>query len=280
MKKIGQDLHPISMQHMSAEKLGTGKTKSAKRHRREFEKDCVRLEADAVCATSMSSGGPVLDGFTFKLILVDEAAQSTEPESLVPLCQATDTTRVQLIGDHQQLPPVLHSQWTRRAGLGVSLFERLFMTPGIPHVVLDMQYRMHPTIAQWPSTEFYQGAVSSHPSTDRRPFISGFPRHSGDAVAFIHVGGQERREGNSYDNQKEALIVRKVLEQILPPRGHVAADQVGIITPYEAQQRLLVHSMPVPVAIASVDSFQGQEKDLIVLSTVRAGGTGIGFVGD
>ena len=103
-ERIGHDLHPISMQHMSASALGTGTGKSVKRQRREFEKDCVRAQADAVCTTSMSSGGPVLDEFTYELILVDEAAHPTEPDSLVPRCLGTHTARAQLCGDHQQLP--------------------------------------------------------------------------------------------------------------------------------------------------------------------------------
>ncbi len=73
---------------------------------------------------------------------------------------------------------------------------------------------------------------------------------------------------------------REVLDQIFNARGSIAAENVGIIAPCDAQKALLRKLMPESLAIASVDSFQGQEKELIVLSTVRAGGDGIGFVGD
>ena len=102
--KIGPDLHSISIHHVSASEIGTGKPRNMQRERRVFEKECVG-GADAMCETTMSSGGPALDEMTYELIIVDEAAQSTEPETLVPLRQATPTTRFQLFGDHQQLPP-------------------------------------------------------------------------------------------------------------------------------------------------------------------------------
>ena len=110
---------------------------------------------------------------------------------------------------------MLHSEVARQAGLGVSLFERLFVMPGIPHVVLNEQYRMHPTIAEWPSIMFYAGAVHSHWKNERREPIPGFPWRDGSAVAFVHVQGLEEADGNSYCNNLEAEVVRKVLEPIL-----------------------------------------------------------------
>ena len=100
----------------------------------------------------------------YDLIVVDEAAQSTEPELLVPIRASHAATRLFLFGDHQQLRPDLHSNVADFAGLCTSLFQRMYLTPGIPHTLLDVQYRMHPTIAQWPSHVFFSGRLTDDAS--------------------------------------------------------------------------------------------------------------------
>ena len=96
--------------------------------------------------------------WTSKLILVDEAAQATEPMTLIPFKLAGADTHVVLIGDHMQLAPTVLSAEAAFDGLGTSLFERLHRVGGVDPCTLTVQYRMHESIWSWPSREFYMGS--------------------------------------------------------------------------------------------------------------------------
>ena len=103
-----------------------------------------------------------------QLILVDEAAQATEPMTLIPLKLAGTDTHAVLIGDHRQLAPTVLSTEAEFDGLGTSMFERLIRVGGIDPWMLTVQYRMHESICSWPIREFYMGKLLCHSSVCAR----------------------------------------------------------------------------------------------------------------
>ena len=115
---------------------------------------------DVVIGTLEMASDLQVEAVPCQLILVDEAAQATEPMTLIPIKLAGTDTHVVLIGDHQkQLAPTVLSAGAAFDGLGTSMFERQTRAGGIDSWMLTVQYRMHPSICSWPSREFYMGTL-------------------------------------------------------------------------------------------------------------------------
>ena len=232
-----------------------------------------------------------------------QAAQATEPSTLVPLSRGCK--QAVLVGDHHQLPPTIVSRAAELEGAGISLFERL-ANAGVATQLLDTQYRMHPAICVFPATYFYGGQLKSSEglNSTSRPIPPGFhwPKHEWP-IAFISTNddAMETSVGNSYANYVEARMVAEVVSGVLgsgwgtrcPSSGRTVAPgvsaSIGVIAPYKAQvdalrQALLAVLTPQAmsaVEISSVDGFQGREKELIVFSATRANSGGrVGFVSD
>lgn len=197
-----------------------------------------------------------------------------------------------LVGDHCQLGPVVMCKKAARAGLSQSLFERLVVL-GIRPLRLEVQYRMHPQLSKFPSNFFYEGSLQNGVFADERRMKGvDFPWPQPDKpMLFYACQGQEEMAGSgtSYLNRTEAALVEKIATRFL--RSAVKPQQIGIITPYEGQRAYLVQHMQFQgalhaklyqeIEVASVDAFQGREKDLIVMSCVRSNEhQGIGFLND
>jgi hypothetical protein len=246
--------------------------------------------AEVVCATCSGAGSDMLEKSSFPAVLIDEAAQATEPAALVPLCRGARV--VALVGDHAQLPPtVLCRPADGSPGLAVSLFDRLARA-GVPPLLLDVQYRMHPALAHFPSRAFYGGALRSGTRAAHRPPPSGFPWPARYVpLAFLPCDGAERSEGTSHVNAAEADAVAAICRGLLST-GELSASDIGVVTPYAAQVRVLRRALapmrgpsapgaPPALEVASVDGFQGREKEVIVFSAVRASASGgVGFLAD
>ena len=260
--------------------------KRARHLRRQVEKRILE-EADVVCCTLVGAGDPRLNKMVFETVCIDECTQATECETLIPLVMGCK--RAVLIGDHEQLPPVLMNSRVIQAGLSTSLFERLVKN-GFKPLMLQIQYRMHPVLSEFPSNMFYEGHLQNGVSRVQRQAVADFPWPNLDApMLFYNVNGQEEMSGSglSYLNRTEASIVDKIVTRLL--KSGVTGDQIGIITPYEGQRHYLVTHMNASISrnvldlieIASVDSFQGREKDYIILTCVRSNEKqGIGFLKD
>ena len=240
--------------------------------------------ADVVLCTCVGSGADSIAKHNFAAVLIDETAQSTEPSCLVPLCHGC--RQLALVGDHKQLRPTVVSDEAARQGLQLSVFERLLRSGVTPHL-LDTQYRMHPSLADFASAEFYAGRLLSGTSPESRPPVRGFAWPSARVnVALVVSNAQEEgTAGASKRNQGEASTVTSIVRSVLAA-GELAAAQIGVVTPYASQVSLvrqLLAAMPAArgVEVKSVDGFQGREKELIVFSAVRAGrGGSLGFVSD
>ncbi|PPR96553.1 hypothetical protein GOBAR_AA24106 [Gossypium barbadense] len=204
----------------------------------------------------------------------------------------TTDKEVVLVGDHCQLGPVIMCKKAARAGLAQSLFERLVLL-GVKPIRLQVQYRMHPCLSEFPSNSFYEGTLQNGVTINERQ-SSGidFPWPVPNRPMFFYVQmGQEEisASGTSYLNRTEAANVEKIVTTFL--RSGVVPSQIGVITPYEGQRAYIVNYMSrngslrqqlyKEIEVASVDSFQGREKDYIIVSCVRSNEhQGIGFLND
>ncbi len=253
--------------------------------------DSVMEAAEVICATNIGSGHKILESKQFPIVLMDEASQATEPSSFVPIVRGA--RQLIMVGDHKQLPPTVISKRAQKGGLTKSLFERL-INLGIPTQMLTTQYRMHPVIREFPSERFYDGKLNDGCSREDRPAPAGFIWPDWDApVAMIPVEGSEEsdEEGSSKANRSEAAMVLKVVNELLVP-GDMQSNEIGIITPYNGQVRMLDDLFHESggrgpkdrypgLEIKSVDGYQGREKEVIVFSAVRANEEGeVGFLSD
>lgn len=272
----------------------TGELSSSdeKRYRtlkRKCESELLR-NSDVICCTCVGAGDPRLSKFQFKSILIDESTQATEPECMVPV--VLGAKQLILVGDHCQLGPVVMCKKAARAGLSQSLFERLVVL-GIRPIRLQVQYRMHPALSAFPSNTFYDGSLQNGVTAAERTINNlDFPWPQPEKPMFFYCSlGQEEisSSGTSYLNRTEASMVEKIATKFL--KAGIKPEQIGIITPYEGQRAYLVQYMQYSgslhqkfyqeIEVASVDAFQGREKDIIILSCVRANEhQGIGFLND
>ena len=256
---------------------------------RSLEREVLHA-ADVVCATCVGAGDPRLASFRFRRVLIDEATQAVEPEALIPLMMGCK--QAVLVGDHCQLGPVILNKKAARAGFCQSLFERLMLL-GVRPIRLAVQYRMHPALSIFPSNTFYEGALQNGVSAAERtvPAVAfPWPSPARPLMFWSQLGAEEiSASGTSYLNRTEAAAVEKTVTTLL--RCGVTPDQIGIITPYEGQRAHVVSTMArngplrqalyTEIEVASVDSFQGREKDYIILSCVRSNEhQGIGFLSD
>ena len=246
--------------------------------------------ADVICTTCVGAGDPRLASFRFRQVLIDEATQAMEAECLIGIVMGAK--QLVLVGDHQQLGPVVMCKKAAKAGLMQSLFERLVLL-GLRPIRLQVQYRMHPCLSEFPSDMFYEGTLQNGVSEAERlvPSIDfPWPVPTKPMFFYISNGCEEiSASGTSFLNRAEASTVEKVVTLFL--RMGVKSHQIGVITPYEGQRAYSVAYMQrngtlhkelyKDIEVASVDSFQGREKDFIILSCVRSNEhQGIGFLSD
>nr|XP_043619142.1 probable RNA helicase SDE3 [Erigeron canadensis] len=220
----------------------------------------------------------------FTHIFLDEAAQASEPETMIPISHfyRRDTVVV-LAGDHMQLGPVISSKDAESYGLGKSYMERLcestFYNEGNQNYVTKLvrNYRCHQHILSLPSELFYEGELISckeddtlHPLTwkDILPNPE-FP------VIFLGVQGVDEREGNnpSWFNRIEASEVVEIIIDLIEKKG-VKCQDIGVITPYRQQVLKISNALETfvgsEIKVGTVESFQGQEREVIIVSTVRS----------
>jgi ATP-dependent RNA/DNA helicase IGHMBP2 len=274
-----------------------GMKQEARQEAKSLLDDARRLEAQAVeqildradvlCATTTGLNSGVLGTRRFDLAVIDEACQSTEPGCWIPL-QWCD--RVVLAGDHCQLPPTVVSQEATKEGLDRSLFERCIDMLG-PSIArrLTVQYRMHQSIMEFSSLEFYDAELEAHAAV-REHLLADLPDVDAapiteSPVDFIDTAGASFDEelepdGESRMNRQEATLVGCKVQQLLD--AGLPATDIAVIAPYAAQVRLLREQLPEEeLEIDSVDGFQGREKEAVIISLVRSNPRGeIGFLGD
>lgn len=219
--------------------------------------------ASVICTTNTNASSEYLANITFDLVLIDEAAQSTEPSCLIPISKSK---KVILVGDHKQLPPTILSENAKE--LSISLFER--MLKNSRYVILDTQYRMNPLINEFPSNEFYSGLIKSHDSTKNN--LSTQQKN----VVFYDINGEQKIKSKSYYNNEEIDFIMQLLSDLIK-KHKINASDIGIISPYSEQVKHIKSQTPF-IDVNSIDGFQGKEKNIIIISLVRT--KGLGFLKD
>lgn len=221
----------------------------------------------------------------FSHIFLDEAGQASEPETLIPLshlCQKG--TVVVLAGDPMQLGPVIHSRYAESYGLGKSylarLFEYEFYNMGNENYVtkLVQNYRCHPEILHLPSELFYNGELvaSKEDTADSVAWVDLLPNRD-FPVLFVGIQGCDEREGSnpSWFNRFEISKVVEYIKILTESEGKkLNGEDIGVIAPYRQQvlklSDILEHEGFSGIKVGSVEQFQGQEREVIVISTVRS----------
>ncbi|CAM9226301.1 unnamed protein product [Chrysoparadoxa australica] len=284
-----QELRKLQMLKDEQGELVPADEKRFRRLRAMTEREILQA-ADVICATCVGAGDPRLSRLTFRQVLIDEATQAMEAEILIPIVQGAK--QVVLVGDHCQLGPVVVNKKAAKAGLNQSLFERLVLA-GIRPIRLQVQYRMHPCLSEFPSNMFYEGTLQNGVTeTERTMKQVDFPWPIVNKPMFFYTAnGVEEISGSgtSYLNRTEASMVEKIVTSFL--KNGVNPSQIGVVTPYDGQRSYLVNYMArsgslrsqlyAEVEVASVDSFQGREKDFIIVTCVRSNEhQGIGFLSD
>lgn len=227
--------------------------------------------AQLVCCTNSQAMNKILKDWPFKYVLEDEAAQCIELESL--LAMRKDTVKAILIGDPYQLSGFVQNPAAKAALYGRSLMRRL-SDIGYPSIMLDKQYRMDRLIADFPSNYIYDGNLTTGDSIDQR---EPYPI---DTYQLIDVIGKEQlSQQKSFFNLDEVSVI---VDWLNDHEGVIPMTDIAIITPYQAQCHQLTHALQKisGLTIQTIDGYQGQENKTVLLSLVRSGGSGIGFLSE
>ncbi|XP_065632688.1 uncharacterized protein LOC111996915 isoform X2 [Quercus suber] len=228
------------------------------------------------------------------ILIIDEAAQLKECESIIPL-QLPRLRHAILVGDERQLPAMITSNISKEVGFGRSLFERLSSLGCTKHL-LRIQYRMHPSISFFPNANFYDNQILDAPNVRGKSYEKQYlPGPMFGPYSFISViDGREEKDDSerSWRNMVEVSIVMKILKNLSKAwigTGFKQNYRIGVISPYAAQvvaiQERLGRKFDAldgfTVKVKSIDGFQGGEEDLIIISTVRSNTrASIGFTSD
>lgn len=251
-------------------------------------------QARVIASTLVGASNKILDGQHYSTLFIDEAAQALEPACWIAIRRAN---RVILAGDHCQLPPTVKSIAALKAGLGKTLMERIVDSKPEVVTLLDTQYRMNEEIMRFSSSWFYDGKVKADPITAHRGILDyDTPIEWVDDVANDDETVGETFVGETFGriNKVEARQVMELLqayfEKIGKKRIIDESIDVGIISPYRAQVQYLRHLIKKEaffkpfrhlLSVNTVDGFQGQERDVIIVSLVRSNNDGqIGFLRD
>ena len=251
-------------------------------------------EARVIACTLVGSANRLLEGQKFGTLFIDEAAQALEAACWIPIRRVS---RVILAGDHCQLPPTIKSFAAMKAGLGKTLMERIVENKPETVTLLKMQYRMNEEIMRFSSDWFYGNKVESAPEVKYRSILDlDIPMTWIDTSEFNYPLFREEFVGESFGriNRAEAELTLLALETYFKKIGkeRILDERldVGVISPYRAQVQYLRRLFKKReffkpyrslISVNTVDGFQGQERDIILISLVRANDEGqIGFLRD
>jgi ATP-dependent RNA/DNA helicase IGHMBP2 len=264
-----------------------------------FIAEDVLDKVQVITATLVGASNRNIKQLTFETVFIDEAAQALEPGCWIPIAKGT---RVILAGDHHQLPPTVKSETAARDGLRETLFEKCIQRQPTTARMLTVQYRMHHQIMGFSSEQFYDGQLEPHQRVRDAGLEAYDPSFAPDLpVEFLDTAGFGFTEitipeSRSTANPEEADLLLKRLAQLLEPYDQALHEQdplsIGVIAPYRAQINYLKDAIEENevlnnlqqqrrLSVGTVDSFQGQERDVIAISLTRSNRQGeIGFLSD
>jgi predicted DNA helicase len=235
--------------------------------------------SDVILSTNSSAALESIARTKFDVAIIDEASQATIPSVLIPIAKAH---RFILAGDHKQLPPTIISD--KAYELEKTMFEELIKVYPFKSQLLNVQYRMNSLLMKFPNAEFYNNSLKSDSTVDDitiNDIIKSGKKE--DALLFVDtsqtdsIGEKHLKDSKSIINKVEADIAVEITNDYL--NNGLSEDEIGIISPYADQVKIIQDRTPVEVK--TVDGFQGREKEIIIISTVRSNSDGnIGFLSD
>lgn len=255
----------------------------------QFITEDLLAKAQIITATLVGANHYTIRNLKFHTVVIDEAGQALEPACWIPISKAQ---KVIFAGDHLQLPPTIKSQQAAKDGLSSTLLEKCVALRPEAVILLEEQYRMNEAIMGFSSKEFYGNRLKAH-STVAHQLL--FP---GDVpLSFVDTAGcgfDEKQEGTSTTNPEEAAFLFKHLHKLVSElTGAYSTENfptIAVISPYKEQIRilnqLLLDSPELliyadKIAVNTIDSFQGQERDVVYISLTRSNTNGeIGFLND
>ena len=264
-----------------------------------FMTEEVLESVQVITCTLVGASNRHIRHLSFETVFIDEAAQALEPGCWIPIAKGQ---RLVLAGDHHQLPPTVKSEQAAREGLRETLFEKCIQRQPQTARMLTVQYRMHASIMGFSSEKFYDGQLVVHHRVRHAGLEAYDLRFAPDTpVEFIDTAGcgfleLAIPESRSTANPEEAHLLLERLAQLLAPYDPTEHDQgpltIGVIAPYRAQINYLKDAIEDSLvlnelllqrrlSVGTVDSFQGQERDIIAISLTRSNPQGeIGFLSD
>ena len=276
--QVASDIRPIVLeQQIELKRIELGKAKCNTKYLDAGLAKKILRSAQVIAVTCTGAGDAILNDFTFDFVVIDEATQATEPVSLIPISH--NCRQLVLIGDPQQLAPTLPSSNTTCDSLKTTLFHRLQRL--VPSFFLELQYRMHPVLMEFPSSCFYKGKLKSAvQGIDRMlPPIVSVPSLQTNPLLFIDSHFKEHRIGTSFANRKEADTIKYLVTLLL--NSNIPSADIAILTPYIGQVHTIRQCLPKHFDVSTIDSFQGRERDVIIFSAVRCNDRKeIGFLDD
>lgn len=291
-----------AMREMGGSRRGSYEERESARNRMSRLRDRatqleIQINADlfssahVIASTLVSSNHRVLNGHRFGTLFIDEAAQALEAACWIAIRKAD---RVVLAGDHCQLPATIKCHEAARGGLEKTLMEHVVSTKPSVVSLLKVQYRMNEAIMQFPSQWFYDGQLEAAPEIRHRGILDW-----DTPITWIDTTEMEFKEefvGETFGriNREEANLLLQELEAYIKRIGgqRILDERIdfGVISPYKAQVQYLRNKIKANAALRpyrslltvnTVDGFQGQERDVIFISLVRANDDGqIGFLND
>ena len=246
-------------------------------------------KAQVITATLVGANHYTVKALSYHTVIIDEAAQALEPACWIPILKAK---KLILAGDHNQLPPTIKSAEAARKGLAISLLEKSVENYPEAVTMLQVQYRMNELIMGYPATVFYNNQLMAADAVANHRLLP-----DEEPLAFIDTAGcgfEEKQEGTSTTNPEEAAFLFKHLSLLVSrlQQHYSPADfpTIGVISPYKRQIELLKEQLSgypgwqdilYKISVNTIDSFQGQERDIIYIGLTRTNTDGqIGFLAD
>lgn len=268
--------------------------REAAEHLEDYIRTDIYQRTQVFASTLVGSSSHHLKGMVFDVVFIDEAAQGLEAATWIPILKAK---KVVFAGDHCQLPPTIKSYDAAKQGLSTTLFEKIIRRQPQTAQMLQVQYRMPEAIMGFSNQHFYDGKLEAAPNTQFHAFS---PEEA--VLEWIDTAGsgytdQQEAESLSTFNPEEARFACTYLNDTVKRIGFGLFKEkgwsIGLIAPYSAQVRRLRHlifeTYEFPnlkafadlITIDTVDGFQGQERDLMMISLTRSNEKGeIGFLAD
>ncbi len=251
----------------------------------EYITDDLFKKAQIITATLVGANNYAVRKFEYHTIVIDEAGQALEPACWIPILKAQ---KVIMAGDHCQLPPTIKSQEAAKGGLAKTLFEKCIELHPDSVALLETQYRMNQSIMGYSSKVFYENKLIADASVINHKLFDGDL-----AIEFIDTAGcsfEEKIEGTSATNPDEANLLINYLGNYLNINKIDSSASIAIISPYKKQVDILKENISQmldyehyksSITVNTIDSFQGQERDIVVISLCRSNSKReIGFLSD